>query len=69
MGGGETYGASWELACRTMSMPSYNKFLIDQSRDADQHDDEWTYYAMLVLNEAILLGGAYLAPDYSFKRK
>jgi hypothetical protein len=44
-----------------MSIPSYNKFLIDRSRDADQLDASATYYIMLGINELIILGGGFLA--------
>ncbi|MEO6761702.1 MAG: hypothetical protein ABI220_05025, partial [Candidatus Saccharimonadales bacterium] len=47
--------------CTLMSIPSYNKFLIDRSPNADQLDASTTYYIMLAINEAILVGGSYLA--------
>lgn len=47
--------------CTLMSIPSYNKFLIDRSRDADQLDASATYYIMLGINELIILGGGFLA--------
>jgi hypothetical protein len=47
--------------CTVMSIPSYNKFLIDRSRYADQLDATGTYYAMLGLNEIVLLGGGLLS--------
>jgi hypothetical protein len=54
------YSDSFGL-CTVMSIPSYNKFLIDRSRNADQLDATGTYYVMLGLNEMVLLGGGLLA--------
>jgi hypothetical protein len=48
-------------ACTLFSIPSYNKFLIDRSPEADQLESTPTYYAMLLVNEAALLGALYYA--------
>ena len=47
--------------CSLMSIPSFNKFLIDRSQNADQTDNSASYYTMLVINEAVLVGGLILA--------
>lgn len=47
--------------CTVMSIPSYNKFLIDRSRDADQFDATATYYIMLGANQLIIVSGGWLA--------
>ncbi len=55
-----SYGNNLGL-CTVLSIPSYNKFLIDRSRDADQLDATPTFYMMLAVNEIIILGGGLLA--------
>ena len=47
--------------CTVMSIPSFNKFLIDRSYTADQSDTSASYYTMFLINEAVLLGGIALA--------
>jgi hypothetical protein len=47
--------------CTLMSIPTFNKFIIDRSRNADQLDSSPTYYLMLVANETIIVGAVYLA--------
>jgi hypothetical protein len=44
-----------------MSIPSFNKFYIDPRTGADTTDNSKTYYAMLIMNEAVVLGGLVLA--------
>ena len=45
------------VPCTFMSMPSYNKFLIDQRINADQSDSSLTYYVTFLINEATVLAG------------
>jgi|GEM_PF-5281802 len=47
--------------CSLMSIPSFNKFLIDRNRDADQTDGSISYYAMLAINEALVVSGLIIA--------
>jgi carbon starvation protein CstA len=51
----------WNDTCTLMSIPSYNKFLIDQRPDADQEDASPTYYAMFFVNEVSIVSGLWLA--------
>lgn len=46
--------------CTLMSMPSFNKFLIDQRLFADSTDSSATYYAMLFINEVVVIGSFIL---------
>ncbi|MET1033491.1 MAG: hypothetical protein ABWX94_03250 [Candidatus Saccharimonadales bacterium] len=52
-----------------MSIPSYNKFLVDRRENADQTDSSITYYAMFAVNELVLIGGGWLAYKKLLKRK
>lgn len=54
-------GTLMPSSCTFMSIPSFNKFLIDRSYAADQTDASPSYYTMLLINEAILVGGIVLA--------
>jgi hypothetical protein len=49
------------VPCTFMSMPSYNKFLIDYRVNADQSDNSLTYYVTLLINEATVLAGIIYA--------
>jgi len=59
--GVEYDSAPWNDTCTLMSIPSYNKFLIDQRQDADQEDASSTYYAMFLINEVSIISGLWLA--------
>lgn len=47
--------------CTLMSIPSYNKFLIDRSREADQGDVSASYYLMAGIHQLVIIGGFLLA--------
>ncbi|HEX8182675.1 MAG TPA: hypothetical protein VF575_03675 [Candidatus Saccharimonadales bacterium] len=56
------YGDNLGL-CTLMSIPSYNKFLIDRSIDADSTYATATasYYTMLAINQMIILVGGWFS--------
>jgi hypothetical protein len=61
------YYDSKDNLCIVMSIPSFNRFLIDRKANAYHDGPRVYYYSMLLINEIVLIGGVTAARKYYYK--